>query len=221
MSQLLRNSCVFCFFLTSVLPGSAQPPANEEVKQTPAIKVRVYNFARVSSKMLAEAESEAARILREASLEIAWLDCSPSSPDRPECQQPVGPAELSLRIIPKMFGSTTAKFQSTDLGFAPPDKEGGVMATIFYDRVERTAKGGKIFRILGNAIAHEFGHLLLGPDAHSKEGMMRAHWDREQLKLATEGELQFSKEQSDLMRANISARLNRFDSRSRLVATSE
>ena len=221
MRQSLRNSCVFCLSLISILPGSAQPIANEEAKQLPPITVRIYNFARVSGKTLIEAESEAARILRETELEITWLDCSPNLPDRPECQQPVGPVELSLRIIPKMFGSTKSKFQSTDLGFAPPDKEGGVMATIFYDRVERTARGGKISRILGNAIAHEFGHLLLGADAHSKEGMMRAHWDREQLKLATEGQLQFSREQSDLMHANISSRLNRLGRRSRLVATSE
>ena len=41
-------------------------------------------------------------------------------------------------------------------------------------------------------MAHELGHLLLGANAHSKWGLMRARWTREDLVAADRGELSFS-----------------------------
>jgi hypothetical protein len=113
---------------------------------------------------------------------------------------------MMLRIIPRLFRSMRADFHDNDLGFAP-SSDGGVLATIFFDRVEAITKGGPAAPILGNAIAHEFGHLLLGPNAHSSDGIMRAHWNREFLKLANRGSLHFTTEQAQLMRRQASARI--------------
>ncbi len=49
------------------------------------------------------------------------------------------------------------------------------MATVFFHRVEAVTKGGPVAPALGNAIAHELGHLLLGRNAHSPTGIMRAY----------------------------------------------
>jgi hypothetical protein len=61
---------------------------------------------------------------------------------------------------------------------------------VFYDRVQQisrqTVNEGMV---LGHAIAHELGHLLLGVDAHSPEGLMRAHWTSRDLALAAQGKL--------------------------------
>lgn len=40
-------------------------------------------------------------------------------------------------------------------------------------------------------MAHELGHLLLGTNSHSVNGLMRAHWDWENLQAAQRGELLF------------------------------
>ena len=52
----------------------------------------------------------------------------------------------------------------------------GVLATIFVDSVELIASLSEIDAtlLLGRAIAHELGHLLLGTNAHSVRGLMRA-----------------------------------------------
>jgi len=46
--------------------------------------------------------------------------------------------------------------------------------------------------ILGNVIAHELGHSLFGPNAHTSWGLMCARWSPEQLLAADRGNLGFS-----------------------------
>jgi hypothetical protein len=55
-------------------------------------------------------------------------------------------------------------------------------------------------------MAHEVGHLLLPIQSHSSRGLMRAHWDRNDLELAQEGRLRFTGEQADLIRSKLSRR---------------
>jgi hypothetical protein len=57
--------------------------------------------------------------------------------------------------------------------------------------------------ILGHAMAHELGHLLLGTKAHSPGGLMRAHWTREDLANTSKGNLRFSKEQCLTLRSRL------------------
>ena len=57
--------------------------------------------------------------------------------------------------------------------------------------------------ILGDVIAHELGHLLLGTNSHSPVGIMCANWDQDYLRLALRGRQLFSPEQSALMRAAV------------------
>ena len=66
------------------------------------------------------------------------------------------------------------------LGFAAVDPaiHVGVLATIFYDRVQIVATRGGLEsgELLGRAMAHEVGHLLLRAAGHSRTGLMRAVW---------------------------------------------
>jgi hypothetical protein len=57
--------------------------------------------------------------------------------------------------------------------------------------------------ILGNVMAHELGHLLLGSNSHSGVGIMRAHWQGEELHRLSWGSLRFTNEQADRMRGRL------------------
>jgi len=81
--------------------------------------------------------------------------------------------------------------------------------TIFFHRIEAVSKGSSAAPILGNAIAHELGHLLLGPRAHSPTGVMTPHWSRDFLKLASRDFLRFTPEQAERLRAQVSALMKR------------
>jgi hypothetical protein len=171
----------------------------------PAIMVRVFNYARVPSDEMARAEREVIRIFRTTGIQARWLNC-PLSP--PTAQNPaICPGswlwtDLLLRVIPL----ATADRSDNSLGFALPSSEGGIVAVIFYDRIEELAKAGVAGagHILGHAVAHEIGHLLLGSIIHSSSGIMSSPWSREDVKL---GGLLFTRQQGKTMRSEVIRRM--------------
>ena len=62
--------------------------------------------------------------------------------------------------------------------------------------------------MLGCAIAHEVGHLLLGPSSHSAGGIMCGEWGPKELQLALMGRLLFASQQAKLIRAEARRRMN-------------
>ncbi len=57
--------------------------------------------------------------------------------------------------------------------------------------------------ILGHAVAHEIGHLLLATDAHSLIGIMKENYDNDDLFAMGRGRLVFEPEQSLVIRTRI------------------
>ena len=177
------------------------------------VRVLVYNYARVSNRVLGPAEREASRIFAAAGVDTRWVDClgqarfggAPSPPARAanaDCDGPVKGA-IPLRIL---LRSTPAHGAVPDalFGFANSSD----LASVFYQRVEDLAwgadeNGNEIPLILGDVMAHELGHLLLGTGSHAPSGIMRAVWDREFLQLALRGRQLFTAEQSRLLRAKV------------------
>jgi len=56
-------------------------------------------------------------------------------------------------------------------------------------------------------IAHEIGHLLLGPNGHSSGGIMQPQWEPRQVRHLMMGTLLFTTEQAKLMRAQARTRI--------------
>ena len=114
-----------------------------------------------------------------------------------------------VRLLPK----PRDVLRSTTLGEALACEPGAEMciAQVFLDRViERTAVGAlSLEQVLGHAMAHEVGHLLLGSNSHSLRGLMRGKWSPEDLQRAAKGDLLFTPEQAKRMRGNVIARLRR------------
>jgi hypothetical protein len=87
-----------------------------------------------------------------------------------------------------------------------PHNSGGA-AFVFYDRVCFIALDHQeeIWEVLACAIAHEMGHLLLPAPAHSSTGIMRAQWDKDDMRHARFGALRFTASQSDVIRNKVSS----------------
>jgi hypothetical protein len=62
----------------------------------------------------------------------------------------------------------------------------------------RVSKG----QILGHAIAHEIGHLLLNQQVHSAHGIMRGEWSLEDFRDVTYGKFLFTPPQAEFLRAD-------------------
>jgi hypothetical protein len=96
---------------------------------------------------------------------------------------------------------------TTSLGLAifPGLGKKGDTAYIFYHRVEELAATEQALpaQILGHALAHEIGHLLLDSNRHSDVGVMQAEWRSEQMELLSSGRFLFTGSQSRQMRAAV------------------
>jgi len=201
---------------TNAMILSAAPQASK-TGQGLRITVRVYDYAHVPPGTLRQAEEEATRIFHLARVESEWLDCPTSVEEAskyPACEPPLGAMAVDLRILPQSMASRLRSSRE-QLGFALPSaRPGRASATwVFYHRVEELAEGkdASESQILGHAIAHEIGHLLLGPDRHSDHGIMRANWGTRDLQEAGRGQLFFTAEQGERIRAEVRARTGQSD----------
>lgn len=168
--------------------------------KTPAAKlvVKLFNYAQVSPRVLAGAQREAVRVFQEAGILLSWVECGLSEQDTEKflaCEHVTDPVRLFVNIIPMAAGLTRpGKF---GLSFE-------MHAVVFYHLVERAAEDSRLSKalILGCVMAHELGHLLLGENSHST-GIMADTLRRRDFERAEKGQLVFTPQQAEQMRARI------------------
>jgi hypothetical protein len=218
MADALKSRIVLtlvCFVWLEELAGST---SNEPDSYSLKITVRVSNYAQVLPETWGRAEKVATQIFERTGIDVRWLDCflSPKGDyTLSDCKQPIGPTDLILRLVPVSV-ATRAHFGDALGVTAQPEQGTLASASVFYDRVEELGRGGYASKsvILGHAIAHELGHVLLGSHSHAPMGLMRAKWTRQDLQRATIGELLFTGPEAVSIRQNV---LGRIQSKMRVV----
>jgi len=173
------------------------------------VVVRLYNHFGVPDESIARAQMAAASILRRAGIDSAWRHCAtPTHASRflsDPCEQGVAVGDLMVRIV-----ATPSEIPDEGtLGFAMVDARAGsgVLSTVLADRIDSMARRTKSdgATLLGRAIAHELGHLLLGSISHSQHGLMRAHWTDGEVRLNWQIDWMFSNREAATMRSNLVA----------------
>jgi hypothetical protein len=204
--SLLSWICLQCLIVSGFLPNAVRA-GDREVDASLTMTVLVYNQAQAPPAILIGAEREAARILSHAGVRTSWFDCSAGHSDagsQDVCQMGWGQSmNIGLRILAK----PTGRLQDTRFGFAVIP----ALASVYYDYKARFVAddvGLGLPMILGCAIAHEVGHLLLGPSSHSNQGVMQAEWGKRQIRQALMRDLLFSPEESRLIRAEARLRMS-------------
>jgi hypothetical protein len=176
------------------------------------IRVRVYDAGMMPAADQTVALRAAAGVLAAAGIDTTWTPC-PSTPlgargGGATCDTPLEPEELSVRFV-RLPGTPSASGQ-LQLGYSLVDTSAheGKLATIFVDRVEWLAgqAGADAPAVLGFALAHEIGHLLLGTNTHGTSGIMRALWSRSELQHANAKDWVFSRDEAARMRASLDRR---------------
>ncbi len=191
----------FLDLLTFPAWSEINPGADHEERLP--ITVSVYDDADVPRAVLGEAEHQAAKIFARAEVEVTWLNCTTSRDKAAEgCNRFEKYEHLAMRIMRHSPHS-----QNDVFGVAFLSADGtGRYGDIFYDRATALQADWKVglADILGNVMAHELGHLLLGTNSHSHIGIMKAHWQAEELRLLSRGDLGFTDQQADHMRGKLS-----------------
>ena len=185
---------------------AADPAVMDDVHVT----VRTYDITNLPPDTRQAALATASGILRAAGVSVTWMECDAvfvrSAKD--PCLAPLDRTELSVRFVrlPPPPGHQGA----LPLGYSLVDTRArtGALATIYVDRVAGLALNCDIDAgtLLGRAVAHEIGHLLLGTKNHAEKGLMQALWSHEAIRGSTDARWVFSPRESRAMRDAIRVR---------------
>jgi len=179
---------------------------------TEPITIRTYNYARVDTELLASARVAAGQPLERAGISLQWVECRvPQGVTGAPCTEPLRERDLMLRLteqnseIPVRMGRRVVSLGSSML-----DREhrSGVLMTIDLLPVRTIAQqtAASLFTLLGRAIAHEIGHLLLGTSEHPRTGLMRARWSHDELRGARPASWEFSAREAADMRRGLASK---------------
>jgi hypothetical protein len=142
------------------------------------VTVRVYSSTNLATGTQRASLEVAQATFAAASVQIVWKICALVA-----CDTPLSATELVVRLV-----QLSDRAGDHHLGDAliDPDKRTGVLATVYVNRTMRLARELEIDhdKLLGRAIAHEIGHLLLATNTHAASGLMREIWSRDELQRA-------------------------------------
>jgi hypothetical protein len=157
------------------------------------MEVMICNSAEVQDYVLTKAETEAGFVFQSAG-----QNATLQKHDTPRFV-----IRLRDDLVPRFGGELSLHA----LGRAFVSDGEGYIADVYYPAVEalsKTSQAGTA-SLIGYTIAHEIGHLLLGP-GHKPHGIMRARWSQDELFALAQRSLGFDK--TDRMRLQDRLRQN-------------
>ncbi len=160
------------------------------------ISVAVCNSGALTESALRRAEAEAQAAFRSAQIKIEWSDCLDLA----------GRYPLIVRLRTDKPPRRAAASSLDAMGRAFLDQDGkGYIADAYIRSVREMSNfhGADASLVLGFVIAHELGHLLLGP-GHARTGVMSSAWGGRELRALSQRWLRFNAEQRARMQGVLS-----------------
>ena len=168
------------------------------------MNVAVCNLDGVSEPIVVKAKAETDLVFRSAGVTIVWRDCD-TFPTAAELERepwfivrlrtgkpPLTAGPASLDVMGKAFVE---------------DHGGGTMADAYFQAIQARSEHhqGDSGLLLGFVMAHELGHLLLGP-GHTPEGVMQAAWGQKQMDALRQRWLRFTEKGATRIRRALESR---------------
>ena len=174
MRRVFTVCSTWVLLLGASLSAAARHAPKKESPPESRITLCVYDDAGLPARLLQQALSDTQAILGDAGVALVPVTCTPNATAE-SCHRAPDPLNVTLRVLRRPVPGADADTLGSSTG---------PKIAVNYSRVERLAESYGIFpdRILGCVIAHELGHVLLGPNSHSARGVMTARW--------TDGELE-------------------------------
>jgi hypothetical protein len=153
-----------------------------------------------------------------AGVDSQWIDAPLQEQEYTADPQSAGLSHIWVNIMPAAM-SDRMNLAPGVTGLAPGAGPDRVLAYIFYNRVEEmrqkqlaaflwneVASPSTVGDLLGSAMAHEIGHILLNLAVHSKSGIMQGNWDLNVLNDIACSRLEFTKQQGEVIRTEVARR---------------
>jgi hypothetical protein len=164
----------------------------------------VCNLDGVREPIVAKAKAETELVYRSTGVTIVWRGCD-RFPTAAELERepwfiirlrtgkpPLTAGPASLDVMGKAFVE---------------DHGGGTMADAYFQAIQDRSEqhNGDSGLLLGFVMAHELGHLLLGP-GHTPEGVMQTAWGQKQMDALRQRWLRFTEEGAARIRRALESR---------------
>lgn len=156
------------------------------------LTVRIYNSAHLNVNTVYKAREEAAYIVDSAGFRTVWVTCTGPG----DCPDPPSTSDVVVRlapdsVFPKKDTAYGAILGRSVMGHGrQPDYVEVFCAAI--QKLVTDLAVASTGEVIGAVIAHEVGHLYLGP-RHSLSGLMNARWGPQELSLLERRKLKFNR----------------------------
>ena len=134
-----------------------------------SVRLRIFNDAPVDSDTLDRAMKRVTAIYAQIRVRLRWTTTDPFTDDG----MPLFDIVIT-NSAPVQAETTNSTARAVD-GVAGSASISAHRAYAFYGRIRNAAVAYRLFKrnVLADVVAHELGHLLLAPTAHSLWGVMR------------------------------------------------
>ena len=152
--------------------------AQEEPAAAPGLReativLHVTKYAALSSDVLDVAKARVAMVYEVIGVRIEWVDGEVSFDQRQD-----GRRHFSILLLSRDMAEKKISGEGLKDGVLGQAHQPSGRASIFCERISTMPGAPAYFaNPLGDIIAHEVGHLVLGANSHSRSGIMRAHVD--------------------------------------------
>jgi hypothetical protein len=199
MKNRLVNGLVMSLILTVAGVSARCSAAN-----TLRLNILIYDHAHVEPETLAAAENTVSEIFGHANVQLIWRDGFAYAAERHQTMNPPpeDPATLVVKLQPE---SEAVRYGVRPVCGGIGFPSGAIVFVRSLDARSATSEATR----LGYVMAHELGHMLLGPNAHAIVGIMRGTLLSEDWEKAAQGTLGFTHSQSQQIRMWIDQRSQR------------
>jgi hypothetical protein len=173
-----------------------------------SVVVVLHDSAGVPVDVLQSARAFAATVFERAGVMVEWsANAGAGTACRPD-SQPRRDDRFCVQVLLRASNRHAAPGPGRVMGVALAADERRAVLSLFFDAVTDVAAqyGSRVADVLGLALAHEMGHVLLPPPSHAPSGIMQPSWEGDDLRHAIQGDKAFTQQQAAVMRDRLARR---------------
>jgi hypothetical protein len=162
------------------------------------VLVAVHDSARVPPQELADARTMATRVFASAGVRVEWQASGGACPSHAD-------EKFCVQVLLRARNSQSAPGSRRIMGMALAGDIQRAVLSLYFDAVTAVARkyGSPRGQLLGLALIHELGHVLLPPPSHSATGIMQPSWEGDDLRHVLAGDARFTEAQVLALRTRL------------------
>lgn len=204
MSWLIKG--FLCLFAIRALFQEGQAGAEPKTltERTLRVTVLYFDFVQVPEKARRLAQERVEKIYQKVGVQVDWADCPTIEGTMsmyPNCTGFKDETHLFLRVLPQARSGLKMEAAGETI-------HGPRIINVFWDRAREQAVNYRVplQEMLAQIVAHEIGHILLGPDSHAPSGIMIARCKAKNLIEISQGGYGFTPAQTQRIQIEVRKR---------------